>query len=212
MQGRRRRSDGSIDLENLSYALDSYGRPVLCEYDMKDRKFQRRKHATKWKSSQGLDDDLLTREEKAARIRAEIARRREQLLNSELEARYPSHGDLEDDDAYMDSGAGYLDDYEEPYGDMFEYEDEFYDEQDAIGIRGARLRSGPYLSRSLDNGIDDYCLEEYPYEVDDRRRGKCLIALTVMKHECSAAACIHNVPKSLTRRVGGLHSVARSSV
>jgi hypothetical protein len=168
---RRRRSDGSIDLENLSYALDSYGRPVLCEYDLKERQFQRRKNPSKLKSALTLDDDLLTREEKAARIRAEIARRREQLINSELESRYARS--LDDRDLYLENAAVYADDFDESYDDMLDdYEEEFYDPLDPSGvIHTARLRSGPaFISRSLDNGIDDYAMDEYGYAEDVHSR------------------------------------------
>lgn len=89
----RRRSEGSIDLESLSFALDPYGRPVLSnENDVRERKRSaaaRRRMTSRMRGYLSEDDDhhLLLNADKAARVRAEIARRRELLLNSELENR-----------------------------------------------------------------------------------------------------------------------------
>ena len=163
LRGTRRRSDGSIDLGNLSYAMDSYGRPVLCEYDVNERKFLRRKSPSKLGSS--VDEDLLTREEKAARIRAEIARRRERLLNSESRARYPHSVDARD--MYYEGVGDFVDDYDEAYEDeVLAVDDEFYDVEEPIGFRSSRLRPAPaFLSRSLDNVMDDYAFAD-AYEQD----------------------------------------------
>lgn len=87
----RRRSEGSIDLESLSFAFDPYGRPVLApENELKERKRNaaaRRRMTSRMRGYLSEDDDHLLLSDKAARVRAEIARRRKALLNSEIESR-----------------------------------------------------------------------------------------------------------------------------
>lgn len=78
-------------MESLSYALDPYGRPVLAENDLKDQRKRsaasRRRATSRMRGYLSEDDDNLLLSDKAARVRAEIARRRKALLNSELESR-----------------------------------------------------------------------------------------------------------------------------
>lgn len=172
MYSRRRRSEGSIDFENL-YALDSYGRPVLCEYDLKEHKFQRRRRPAGLKSMLPLSDDQLTREEKAARIRAEIARRREELINSELSTRY--RHPIDERILYPEQEV-FPDDFEDAYDEYMDYEEAAYDQRNPAGMRPGHLRTGPaYLSRSLDTGFDEYAYDERAFVEDDfnarHRRG-----------------------------------------
>lgn len=169
----RRRSEGSIDLDNLSYALDSYGRPVLCESDIKEslKSVRRKKRgvpstsvpiSSTSRKNFFVTDEHLTREEKAARIKAEIARRREQMINSELEA-------IEQEEL-LDMEGGF---YEDEYGnivypeDLIEYEDELaYSDlrgRSRRGLRGLRS-SAPYLSRSWDAAYDDAYYDDLTYD------------------------------------------------
>lgn len=111
-----------------------------------------------------LDADHLTREEKAARIRAEIARRREQLLQSEPETRYfqaleeSKIGNYSDPE-YYDHPAGTHDNFLLPEDDYLDYEEDLYYDPRAYPLldpRIAHLQPGGYLSRSLDAGFDEY--------------------------------------------------------
>lgn len=183
---RRRKSEGSIDLENLSYALDSYGRPVLCESDitagsLSSRPYSRTKNRDL--TSKGLKgfiselhfEDNLTREEKAAKIRAEIARRREQLLNSEMEARMAeAHAEESrlardvNDTGYYDADGYPIEDRR--YADDIGYDDPMlYDpgvvHPGALGRMRRRRLQGPPMSRSLDAAYDDY-YDDLVYEDD----------------------------------------------
>ena len=180
----RRRSDGSLDLDNLSYALDAYGRPVLCDSDPNERRRKNKLKATaKMRNFMSVDDDQLTREEKAARIRAEIARRREQLINSETQLMRPSSRSLDPNSGHFlpseASPSGYYDDDPAMLGrstrESYYPEDEYVDyEQDLmydsrfLDPRVARLQNAAYLSRSLDTAFEEY--DAYEQEMYERER------------------------------------------
>lgn len=129
-----------------------------------------------------FDDDQLTREEKAARIRAEIARRREQLINSETQLLPPSSSSLDsrqdhflpsrvspssyyDDDPIMmghHSRSPYYPDDEEAYVD---YEQDLMYDSRFLDPRVTRLQ---YLSRSLDTAFEEF--DAYEQEMYERER------------------------------------------
>lgn len=129
-----------------------------------------------------VDDDQLTREEKAARIRAEIARRREQLINSETQLLPPSSSLDPTGDRFLPSRASqssYYDDDPATMGhhprDSYYPEEEYVDyEQDLmydsrfLDPRVARLQNAAYLSRSLDTAFEEY--DAYEQEMYERER------------------------------------------
>ena len=130
-----------------------------------------------------VDDDQLTREEKAARIRAEIARRREQLINSDARLLHPSSSSLDPSgmDQYRGSPSSYYDDDPSMMGhhpgESYYPEDEVYDvdyERDLmydsrfLDPRVARLQNAAYLSRSLDTAFEEY--DAYEQEMLERER------------------------------------------
>ncbi|KAI1286698.1 Uncharacterized protein HDE_10739 [Halotydeus destructor] len=86
----RRRSEGSVDLNAMDYAMDPYGRNVPMGTPLRGRLLKAHTQETEgrgWNSSSLLDENIndnLTREEKAAKIRAEIARRRQKLVEGHL--------------------------------------------------------------------------------------------------------------------------------
>lgn len=186
-------------MENLSYALDSYGRPVLCESDITGdialRPFSRTRNRNL--ASKGLKDFLseeqLTREEKAAKIRAEIARRKEQLITSEMEARI-AEAHAEESRLARDMDTGFYDADGYPiegghYVDDMGYEDDpmLYDpgivHPGALGRMRRRRLQGPPMSRSLDAAYDDY-YDDLVYEDDlyynsMRDRGELIKTVTV---------------------------------
>lgn len=162
-------------MENLSYALDSYGRPVLCETDLLHSNLTSGRPLSRTgQASRGLkpflSEEHLTREEKAARIRAEIARRKEQLINSEIEARLAeaaaedaqlardSQGPFYDVDGYPLEQGRYADEIIGYEGDPLVYD------PGQLGRRRRGLRArGPLMTRSFDAAYGDY-YDELAYE------------------------------------------------
>ncbi|RWS04370.1 mucin-17-like protein, partial [Dinothrombium tinctorium] len=83
----RRKSEGSLDeVSALGFGIDPYGRSMRSHYYddvIERRKMYNRGVPRSWHPSPYVsedEDDQLTREEKAAKVRAEIARRRQHLL------------------------------------------------------------------------------------------------------------------------------------
>lgn len=124
------------------------------------------------------DDDRLTREEKAARIRAEIARRREQL-NSDDRLLRPSSSLLDPSGLDRVSPSSFYDD--DPsmtghHGGEYYPEDEMYVDYERdlmydsrfLDPRIARLQNAAYLSRSLDTAFEEY--DAYEQEMLERER------------------------------------------
>lgn len=172
-------------MDNLSYALDAYGRPVLCDSDPNERRRKSKLKATaKMRNFMSFDDDQLTREEKAARIRAEIARRREQLINSETQLLPPSSNLDPGQDHFLSSRvspSSYYDDdpsmmghhsrspyYPEDEEAYIDYEQDLMYDSRFLDPRVARLQNAAYLSRSLDTAFEEF--DAYEQEMYERER------------------------------------------
>lgn len=171
----RRRSEGSVDLnvsaDRLMYTTDPYGREVPYGQPLQGRlvrgtaKGQRSMRSSPHMFDIGSDRDVLTREEKAANVRAEIARRRQMLNESVAGAQYAEDELLAQKFGQYGVDPRVAEYYGHPQGRPEQFELDYeQDDPNLAFVDPRHLHAQGMFSRSFDGGYDDY----YEPGYDDR--------------------------------------------